>query len=123
MKHRLTNGGEVWVSAIMLVLLLTLIATTHSYMPNPVHYMLLVLLTVLFGFFAVYLWRETPEDEREGLHALQAGRTSFLTGAGLLTVGIVVQSLQHTLDIWLPVVLGGMVLAKTISVGFSRRRN
>lgn len=123
MRRKLQSSGEVYVSIIMVGFLVLLVSTTHTYMPDPVHYMLLVGLTVLFGFFAVYLWRESPEDEREGLHALQAGRISFLVGAGLLTIGIVVQSVQHELDIWLPVVLGGMVLAKTISVAYSRRRN
>ena len=65
-----------------------------------------------FSLFAAFVLRERVGDEREGLHRMLAGRTAFLVGSGVLTLGIIVQELQGALDVWLVVALVCMVLAK-----------
>jgi uncharacterized membrane protein AbrB (regulator of aidB expression) len=43
---------------------------------------------------------------------MYAGRAAFLIGSLLLIAGICYQSVEHALDIWLPVVLVSMIIAK-----------
>lgn len=100
-------------SGVVLVALLVLLANPyHVWMPTMAHLMAVTALLVVFGIFASLILRERARDEREGEHRMQAGRVSFLVGSFLLIVGISYQSLMHGLDIWLPIVLVAMILAK-----------
>jgi hypothetical protein len=94
-------GSELGISVAVLVMLALLI---HPFwMPMG-----------LIGL-CVFVWRETPRDEREYVAVAQAGRSAYLVGGVLLTIGVTVQTLQHHVDIWLVLGLAGMVLAKVIS--------
>ena len=74
----------------------------------------------LFGY-AIFVYQEKPADEREQAISTIAGKYSYIVGALVLSVGIVVQSLDHDLDIWLPIALGSMVLAKLLTLVIHNR--
>ena len=67
----------------------------------------------LFGYI-LFVYQEKPADEREEQISQVAGKISYIVGASVLSIGIIVQSLNHELSIWLPVALSSMVLAKLL---------
>ncbi len=106
-----------------LILSLVLIALTALFlnpfqklwMPTMFMSLILLIFVVVFLLLAGVIWKETTGDERELQHRQTAGRMSFLVGTGILIVGIIRQTLQHTLDPWLLVALCGMVITKLIT--------
>ncbi len=77
---------------------------------------------VVFAFFAVFVLREKVGDEREAAHRMLSGRVAFLIGSALLTVAIVTQSFQDSVDTWLVVVLVAMVLSKLVTRIYGDKR-
>jgi len=114
MSHKIKKiGSELGVSMAVLAVLALLV---HPYwMPMGLIVICIAVLAVLVFGLGVFVWRETPRDEREYQLMAQTGRSAYLTGAAVLTVGVAVQTLQHHLDIWLVIGLAGMVLVKIIS--------
>ena len=112
---------ELTVSLAVLVLLVLLLEP-FDFMPTPFLMMAEVVLIVLFGIFASFVWNERAEDEREELHRMLAARVAFLVGSGTLLLGIIVQSLSHALDSWLVFALVAMVLAKMAGSVYGRMR-
>jgi Na+-transporting methylmalonyl-CoA/oxaloacetate decarboxylase gamma subunit len=111
-KH-LKLGSELGVSLAVLIVLALLISP--YWMPMGVVVLCLAVLAALVFGLGVFVWRETPRDEREQQVMAQAGRSAYLLGAAILTAGVVVQTLQHSVDVWLVLALAGMVLAKVLS--------
>jgi len=103
---------EVLISGVLIVLLTLFLNPFELWMPPILLMMMILGLIVAFSLFASFIWRENNKDEREGLHKLLAGRAAFLSGTAMLVVAIIVQSLQHELDVWLVFTLGVMILAK-----------
>lgn len=103
---------ETLSAAILIALVVLLVNPYHVWMPSMVHVMAVTALLIVFCIFAGLILREQARDEREGTHRMYAGRNAFLVGSLILIVGIGYQSLMHSLDLWLPVVLVGMILAK-----------
>lgn len=91
----------------------------HQWMPNEVHMALLASAVAAFGAFAIFVLRESTGDERENEHRSFAGRVAFLAGSAALLLGIVIQSLAHTLDPWLLVALLVMLVGKTVAHFYS----
>jgi hypothetical protein len=114
MSHGIQKfGSELGVSIAVIGVLALLI---HPYwMPMGLIVVCIAVLAVLVFGLGVFVWREKPRDEREYQVMAQSGRSAYLIGAAILTVGVAVQTLQHHLDIWLVVGLAGMVLAKVTS--------
>jgi hypothetical protein len=111
-KHR-KLGSELGVSLAVLGMLALLI---HPYwMPMGLIVVCIAVLAALVFGLGVFVWHENPRDEREYAAASQAGRTAYLIGAAILTIGVAVQTLQHHVDYWLVCSLAGMVLTKVIS--------
>lgn len=111
----------MFVSAALIVLLILSLNPFNIFMPTMLQTTLIYILVIVFGAFALFVWREKIRDEREGYHRLVAGRWAFLIGALILVVGIVIQHLQEGhIDPWLSVTLGGMVLAKVGGLVYSR---
>lgn len=113
---------ELMVGAVLIVLLVFHLNPLGFYMPSPAAMLLLGSIVVLVLIFLSFIWREKPQDERESLHRLLASRTAFLVGAGILLLGITIQGLQHRLDPWLVIALGGMVIAKLATRAYSRTK-
>ena len=98
-----------------LFLTIALIGTRSVSMSDMVQTMMLgVFVAVIFAYTGL-IYREKPTDEREYELSLMAGKHAYLVGGAVLTVGVVAQSLNHDLDIWLPLTLGSMVFVKTLS--------
>ena len=113
---------EIVISFVLVILAVLLLNPFHFWMPNMIHMMMLTLTLVIFAFFAIFILREKVQDERDSVHRMLSGRVAFLTGSALLTIGIVVQSLQDAVDVWLVVVLVAMVLSKLITRMYSDNR-
>jgi amino acid transporter len=103
---------EIFISIVLLILLVLVWNPMHMGMRNFVAMMVVVGMVVAFAIFAIFIWRERGQDEREEMHFSFAGRIGFLAGSSVLVIGILVQSFRHALDLWLVVTLGIMVLAK-----------
>ncbi|MEK7556873.1 MAG: hypothetical protein AAB538_02765 [Patescibacteria group bacterium] len=113
---------ELIVGVVLIVLLVFHLNPFGFYMPSAAAMLLLCGIVVLVLIWLSFIWKEKPQDERENLHRLLAGRVAFLVGAGILLLGIAVQGLQHNLDPWLPVALGGMVIAKLAARAYGRTK-
>ena len=112
--------AESIISTAIIILLTALVNPFGFWMPSALHMACIIALIVAVGVFAVFIWQENARDEREALLRGSAGRAGFLTGAVALTAGIAYQSYIHALDIWLVYTLAAMVLAKIISLIYSR---
>jgi magnesium-transporting ATPase (P-type) len=106
------NLKEVIVTVALILIAVLLLNPFHFWMPNMLVICMLAIALGLFGVFASFILRERVGDEREGQHRTLAGRNAFLAGAGVLTLGIVVQGYTHTVDPWLVVTLIVMVVVK-----------
>ena len=73
-----------------------------------------VVLIIAFVSTSILLWQERARDERELMHRMMADRIGFLVGAGALVVVIVVQSIRHTTEPFVSVVLFLMLAAKIV---------
>lgn len=120
MKNNLKS--EIGISSVLVVLTVLLLNPFHFWMPNMLHMVVLALTLVIFALFAIFILREKVQDERESAHRMLSGRVAFLTGSALLTLAIVVQSLQDAVDVWLVIVLVAMVLSKLITRIYSDNR-
>ncbi len=93
-----------------------------SFIPISLQKGLVILLIVVFGFFAGAVWHERSRDEREQHHAQLAGRIGYLAGILVLVVGIAYQVFMTSVDIWLPVALLAMVAGKLGTRMYLRNR-
>lgn len=110
--------------ALVLILLAGVLSNPFGlWMPPMLVMSIVVLLIAAFAAFAAFIWQERPRDEREGLHRLIAARFAFLSGTAVLVIAIAVESIRHTLDLWLPFALVIMVLAKIVGLSYGRRRH
>ena len=110
------------ISFALVILAVLLLNPFHFWMPNMMHMVMLAFTLVIFALFAVFILREKVQDERDTVHRMLSGRVAFLTGSALLTIGIVVQSLEDAVDVWLVVVLVTMVLSKLVTRMYSDNR-
>ena len=92
----------------------------HLTMPDTVNSLLILGFIVAFLTFAAFVLKEKSKDEREELHILKAGRISYLSGVGILVIGIILQALKHEVDPWLVIAICVMVLSKIFSRIYSR---
>ena len=113
---------EVAISFALVILAVLLLNPFHFWMPTMMHMIMLTFTLVIFVLFAVFILREKVQDERDTVHRMLSGRVAFLTGSALLTIGIVVQSLRDSVDVWLVVVLVAMVLSKLVTRMYSDKR-
>jgi hypothetical protein len=93
-------------------------------MPMGVFLTTLLALTVLFGFFATYLWREQGGDEREEVLRYRADRTAFLAGSSILLVAIIVEGIMmHMTDPWVLGAFAAMILAKAVAHIYNQHKH
>lgn len=112
-----------WMLALSVLLALTLLINPFDLIMTDAYILTsLMLLGVAVIAFGVFIWRESFRDEREQMHGLQAGRLSYLAGGATLVIAIVTQTLSHTLDIWLVLVLAVMVITKLGVSAWNRYR-
>lgn len=113
---------ETLSSAVIIAIALLFLNPGKLTMPESVNSMLVVVIILAFILFAAFILKEKPQDEREEMHILTAGRISFLVGVGVLVLGVVVQATMHKIDAWLIFSLCSMVLSKILSRIYSHYR-
>ncbi len=99
--------------AVLISFLLVVIADLVPFwMPMMGELVALVCVTVLLLVWASFVLSETAVDEREVYLKTQSGRVAYVAGLAVLLVALIVQTLSHTIDPWIPVALAVMVVAK-----------
>lgn len=99
--------------AVVLVGFLTLLSDPFMvWMPMGLQLAVLVAAAVTACVWAGFVMYERSHDERETLHKMHAGRVAYLSGIGVLTAALVVQGFAHSIDPWISVALGVMVVSK-----------
>lgn len=117
------NTTILVLTAIITIALLVLLIDPVMYvMPKGSSLVLLVMLVAASVVFFGYGLTERASDERESQHRLHAGRFAYLTGSFVLLVGVVIQSLNHTLDPWLGIALLVMIVARLVALLYYRMR-
>lgn len=108
------------VSAVLvLVLSVLLLNPFHFWMPGMAQLATLGCLLVAFAVLSVYLLQENARDEREAAHRMLAGRVAFFIGSLILVIGIAVESVHRTPNMWLVLSLAGMILGKVVARCYS----
>lgn len=116
------NSLKETVITLALVSVAVLLLNPFDFwMPDVMVICMLASVLALFGLFAIFILRERVVDERDKQHQSLAGRNAFLIGSGIITLGIVVQGYEHSVDPWLVVALVSMVFAKLITRHWSDR--
>ncbi len=112
-----------WLLALATIVALVLIVNPFGIiMTSAYTLMILMLLGIAVIAFGVFVWREDYHDEREELYAMKAGRLSYFVGGAVLVLAITIQTLDHTLDIWLVIALASMVLTKLVVSAWHQTR-
>jgi uncharacterized membrane protein YidH (DUF202 family) len=122
MKINNPQISELGLGAAIVLALLMLINPFNLLMTSAYILTFIMILAVAVIAFGVFVWREQPRDEREAFHGMKAGHISYFVGGSVLVVAIIVQTFQHMLDVWLPCVLGAMVITKLVVSTLNRTR-
>jgi hypothetical protein len=117
------NFSEIIISGFLIFLMALLFWERDLLMPSNLSMMLILSFVVVFAMFAALLFKENARDERETLHRFIAARSAYFTGTCVLVLGIVVQSLDHAIDIWLIITLTLMILAKIVGSIYGRLKH
>ena len=112
--------SEVIISVVIIALLVLLLNPFGIFMPSAVVMIATAIFAVVFMAFASFVWRESARDEREEFNRMIAGRIGFFGGSAVLSLGIIVQSLQHHLDSWLVWAFAAMVVFKLAGTVYGR---
>lgn len=80
---------------------------TSPYMPG-----ILCGFSILIITFLALTWKEQAADEREDLHRAKASRFAFLITGITIALGIILQTVNGTLDPWLVIILITMIVGK-----------
>lgn len=108
-----SNTLQIGFALILVGLLVLLSDPFMLWMPPMVAMVALLSLAVLMCAWLGFVMKEQAQDEREALNRMHAGRVAYLSGAGVLTLALVVQGfVEHHIDPWIAGALGAMVLAK-----------
>jgi uncharacterized membrane protein YphA (DoxX/SURF4 family) len=122
MKLNKPVASEALLGVAIVIALILLINPFNILMTSALTLTLIMILAVTIIAFAVFIWREKPRDEREALHGLKAGHVSYFIGGGVLVIAIIDQSIRHSLDHWLAITLGSMVITKLLVSAWIRRK-
>ena len=115
--------GELILSIALIALLLFFLNPVLIFLPMPMHPFMIPLLVILFIIFAGMLWKERPTDEREQLHTFIASRFAYFAGVAILTIAIIIQHEQGSIDPWLIITICVMLLAKIIGLLYGHLRH
>ena len=115
MKHK-----EIILAFISVVFTTVLLTTRNVSMSSTTQTMLIALFTVTALAYGAFVFNEHPVDEREYELSLIASKYAYLAGAGVVTIGIIVQTIDHSLQVWLPIALASMVIAKSMTHYFKK---
>lgn len=112
----MNNTQGTLLAIVTIILLILLINPFYFYMPTMMVMWILSGLFVVFAAYAVYVWKEQPQDEREEELAAKASRIGFLAGAGVILLAILFQKItMGMIDSWLAGALGAMMVSKIVA--------
>ncbi len=120
------NLKPIIVEVLMIVAVVALaFMTLNPYeMPMGTFLTTLIALIVLFGFFALFVWREKGNDEREIMLVHRSDRIAFLVGASVLLIAIVVEGVtMHMTDRWVLGAFSVMIIAKSIAYIYHQNKH
>lgn len=116
------NLKDAIIGILLLITILALLNPMDILMPSTLQMILIGIFGTLVLTILIFIWRENPKDEREETHILLTNRISFFVVSVSLLIALIVQTINHTLDIWIPLSLGLMLLAKIFSLIYFRNR-
>lgn len=97
---------------MLVFFLATLADLVPFWMPKMNEMILLLIVSVLLLVWVGFVMFEQVGDEREAVHRMNAGRVAYLSGIGVLTLGLIVQGFHHAIDPWVVTALAVMVVSK-----------
>ena len=101
------------ITVAVLLIILSCLLWNPYWMPMGFMLLTLVCFILLFGGFAVFVWREKGGDERDRLIRQVASRSAHLASALILAIGIAYEILTvHSVDKWLIIAFVVSILAK-----------
>ncbi|HMO77579.1 MAG TPA: hypothetical protein PKA42_00285 [Candidatus Paceibacterota bacterium] len=105
----------VVVAILLAFFLLVLADLVPFWMPMMGEMMALLLVVVLLIIWVGFVLQEVTHDEREVLLKMKSGRVAYLSGLGVLTLGLVVQGFSEAIDPWIAIALATMVISKLLT--------
>lgn len=105
---------QVVIAVALAALLILLTDPFMLIMPDMLGMAVLLCASVLLCLWAGLVMQEKVNDEREAFHRMNAGRIAYLLGIGVLSTALVVQGLSHSIDPWIALALGVMIIGKLI---------
>ncbi|OGH12226.1 MAG: hypothetical protein A2776_01755 [Candidatus Levybacteria bacterium RIFCSPHIGHO2_01_FULL_40_10] len=118
-----TQNTEIIISTILILLLIFFLNPLHILMPDPLLTMMIIFLLILFAIFSSFIFKEKVKDEREALHRFIGARFAYLSGTVILVVGIILQSLNHNVDVFLVFTLIIMILSKIVGFMYAKSKH
>ncbi len=112
---------HILLTATLILVLIALTDPFMYWMPETAAMAALVAAAGVVAILAGLVIKENGGDERDHAHRSLAGRMGYVAGLGILTCALLVQGFTHTLDPWIPLTLGVMVVAKTATRWFADR--
>ncbi len=108
----MTNILSFIILGLLAIVLFTLVDPFMYWMPSMVQVASLTIAAALLLVWVAFVMREGEGDEREIQLRAFAGRAAYLSGVTILTLALLVQGFQHTIDPWIPLTLIVMMVAK-----------
>jgi len=91
-------------------------------MTDQFQMLILALTSIIVITILIFLWKENPKDEREEAYLIVSSRISFFSVAIILLVALVVQALQHMIDLWIALSLITLVMSKILALAYLKSR-
>jgi len=114
---------EIILSLVLVGLLVFFVNPMDFWMPDGRDFVIVCGAIVVYAFFAGFVWKEKALDERDAEHKKFAGHIAFVTGTGLLMLGLIVQHFKmEMIDPWIVYTLAGMIVAKVLGRVYSDLR-
>ena len=104
--------------ALTVSLLACLVALTDPFMllmPTMMQMAALLIASALLTVWVGILMREKSEDERQAHNRMFADRNAYIIGTGILTIVLVVQGFEHSIESWVPLTIAAMIATKAVS--------
>jgi hypothetical protein len=117
------NLSEIATVIAFLIILVLFLNPFGFWMPEPLTYMMIVAVVVVFALFAGLVLKNSTRDEREAAHQMKAGRIGYLSGVGVLVLAIAIEGVVlKEVDSWLVIALAVMVLARICTAWYVASR-
>jgi len=115
--------GEIIVGITLIILLFLLINPFSVVMFSKTSMLILGITIAGIIFFTSLILSEKTWDERERHRFFAVGNIGYFSGVAVLTVGIALQSFQHSLDTWLGAALIAMVLGRVVASMYYKHKH